>query len=134
MFLNYSVESWFLRTYTWILEYYVISSVSRQSDCNAGDLGSIPGSGRSPGGGMATHSSILAWRIPWSQTQLKQLNMSMILEWISLHVGTDIQQQNTSRESARLKICALQLLKAITKLFFMEVIWIHIPIKYTLIL
>ena len=27
-------------------------------------MGSIPGSGRSPGGGMATHSSILAWRIP----------------------------------------------------------------------
>ena len=30
------------------------------------DLDSIPGSGRSPGGGMATHSSILAWRIPWT--------------------------------------------------------------------
>ena len=29
-----------------------------------GDLGSIPGSGRSPGEGKATHSSILAWRIP----------------------------------------------------------------------
>ena len=33
--------------------------------CYAGDPGSIPGSGRSPGEGMATHSSILAWRIPW---------------------------------------------------------------------
>ena len=31
---------------------------------NAGDMGSIPGWGRSPGG-MATHSSILAWKIPW---------------------------------------------------------------------
>ena len=79
-------------------------SDSKESICNAGDLGSIPGSGRSPGGGhgnplqyswaslvaptiknppamwktciqslgwedpleegMATHSSILAWRIP----------------------------------------------------------------------
>ena len=55
---------------------------------NAGgirDAGSISRSGRSPGGGMATHSSIVAWRIPidrgawWaivhgvakSQTQLK---------------------------------------------------------------
>ena len=28
-------------------------------------LGSIPGSGRSPGEEMATHSSILAWRSPW---------------------------------------------------------------------
>ena len=34
---------------------------------NAGDLrdvGSIPGLERSPGEGKATHSSILAWRIP----------------------------------------------------------------------
>ena len=28
---------------------------------------SIPGSGRSPAGGTATHSSILAWRIPWTE-------------------------------------------------------------------
>ena len=95
----------------------------KESTCNAGDPGSIPGSRRSPGDGidyplqyssaflfeknppamwetwdrslgwedpleegMSTHSSILAWRIPWrgawqatvhkvteSQTQLKQL-------------------------------------------------------------
>ena len=31
---------------------------------SAGDLGLIPGLGRSPGEGMATHSSILAWEIP----------------------------------------------------------------------
>ena len=30
----------------------------------SGDVGLIPGSGRSPGVGMATHSSVLAWRIP----------------------------------------------------------------------
>ena len=28
------------------------------------DAGLIPGSGRSPGEGMATHSCILAWEIP----------------------------------------------------------------------
>ena len=54
-----------------------------------GDSGSslIPGSGRFPQKGMATHSSTLSWRIPWaeepgglqsrglqSQTQLKQLS------------------------------------------------------------
>ena len=32
----------------------------------AGDKGSIPGSGRSPGEGMATYSSILAWRSSWT--------------------------------------------------------------------
>ena len=34
-------------------------SGSKESACNVGDLGSIPGLGRSPGGGHATHSSIL---------------------------------------------------------------------------
>ena len=37
---------------------------------NAGDSrdeGLIPGSGRSPGEGMATHSSILAWKVPWAE-------------------------------------------------------------------
>ena len=31
------------------------------------DMDSIPGSGRSPGGGMVTHSNILAWSIPWTE-------------------------------------------------------------------
>ena len=39
-------------------------SDSKVSVYNAGDLGSIPGSGRSPGEGNATHSSILAWKNP----------------------------------------------------------------------
>ena len=30
-------------------------------------MGSIPGSGRFPGEEMATHSSILAWRIQWTE-------------------------------------------------------------------
>ena len=34
--------------------------------CNVGDLGSIPGLGRSLEKGKATHSSVLAWRIPWT--------------------------------------------------------------------
>ena len=44
------------------------SSVSKKSACNAGDLGSIPGLGRSPlEKEMAIHSSILAWKIPWTE-------------------------------------------------------------------
>ena len=38
-------------------------SDSKESACHAGDLGSIPGLGRSLEEGMATHSSFLAWRI-----------------------------------------------------------------------
>ena len=36
----------------------------REPAASAVDLGSIPGPGRSPGGGLATHSSVLAWKIP----------------------------------------------------------------------
>ena len=40
-------------------------SDGKESAYNEGDLGLILGLGRSPGGkGMATHSIILAWRIP----------------------------------------------------------------------
>ena len=41
--------------------------------CNAGDTGNerdtglIPGSGRSLEGGNDNHSSILAWKIPWTK-------------------------------------------------------------------
>ena len=35
------------------------------SACNAGDLGLIPGSGRSPGEGNGNPLQYLAWRIPW---------------------------------------------------------------------
>ena len=31
-----------------------------------GDPGLIPGLGKFPGEGMATDSSILAWKIPWT--------------------------------------------------------------------
>ena len=34
---------------------------------DAGDSGSISGLGRSPGEGMANHSRVLAWRIPWTE-------------------------------------------------------------------
>ena len=34
---------------------------------NAGDEGSIPGLGRPLEKEMATHSSILAWEIPWTE-------------------------------------------------------------------
>ena len=37
----------------------------KKSACNVGDLGSIPGSVRTPGEGNGTHCSILVWRFPW---------------------------------------------------------------------
>ena len=42
-------------------------SVSKESACKAGDPALIPALGRSLEKGMATHSSILAWRIPLTE-------------------------------------------------------------------
>ena len=39
-------------------------SDDKESACNAGDLGLIPGSGDLLEKGMVTHWGILAWRIP----------------------------------------------------------------------
>ena len=45
----------------------LFGSDGKESACNAGDWGLIPGSGRSREKGMPTHSSILAWRIPCTE-------------------------------------------------------------------
>ena len=42
-------------------------SVLKYPPANAGEAGSVPGLGRSPEEEMATHSSILAWKIPWTE-------------------------------------------------------------------
>ena len=45
---------------------YLISVV-KNLPANAGGVGSILGSGRSPEKEMATHSNILAWKVPWTE-------------------------------------------------------------------
>ena len=45
-------------------------SDGKESTCNAGDSGSIPGLGQSPGeegGSTGKNSSVLTWRIPWTE-------------------------------------------------------------------
>ena len=42
-------------------------SDGKESACNARDPCSIPGSGSPLEKGVAAHSSILAWRIPWTE-------------------------------------------------------------------
>ena len=49
---------------------FQVALVVRNLPANEGDIGdtgSIPGSGRGPGEGMATHFNILTWRIPWTE-------------------------------------------------------------------
>ena len=61
----------------------------KESACNAGDLDSIPGTGRSLEKEMATHASNLAWRIPWTEEpsglqsmESQELDMT---EWLTFH-------------------------------------------------
>ena len=56
----------------WIIDSmgFPVGSVVKNLPASAGDAadaGLIPVSGRSPGGGNDNHSSILAWRIPWTE-------------------------------------------------------------------
>jgi len=41
--------------------------VVKNSSANAEDVGSIPESGRFLEKEMSTHSSILAWKVPWTE-------------------------------------------------------------------
>ena len=45
----------------------LVAQTVQKSTCDVGDLGSIPGLGRFPGGGNAIHSRVLAWEIPWTE-------------------------------------------------------------------
>ena len=48
----------------------LVAQRHKKYSCNVGaigDVGLIPGLGRSPAGGHATHSSILAWRMPGTE-------------------------------------------------------------------
>ena len=42
-------------------------SEGKESTCNVGDPGYIPGSGRFPGEGNGNPLYFLAWRIPWTE-------------------------------------------------------------------
>ena len=59
----------------------------KENTCSAGDTGSIPGSGRSPGEeNMATHSSILAWRISWTEEPGRHRVGHDWSDWARMHV------------------------------------------------
>ena len=64
--------------------------VGEESACNAGDVGSIPGLGRSPGGGHGIHSNILAWRIPWTEEPggLQSIGLQSDMNEVTEHAYT----------------------------------------------
>ena len=53
-------------------------SDGKESTCSAGDAGSIPGRWENPlKKGMATHPSIFAWRIPWTEESGSSSSMGL---------------------------------------------------------
>ena len=73
--------------------------VGKESSFNAGDSSSIPGWEDALEKGMATHSSILAWRIPWTvcckesdtpETLSLSLEYSLALPFFGIGMKTDL--------------------------------------------
>ena len=52
--------------YSLFVQDFLSGSVGEESACNAGDVGSIPGLGKSPGEENG-HASSFAWRIPCTE-------------------------------------------------------------------
>ena len=50
-------------------------SVVKNLPASARDVGSVPGSGGPLEKGVSTHSSILAWEIPWTEEPLRLESM-----------------------------------------------------------
>ena len=75
---------------------HLVLSLPGGSDCkasayNAGDLGSIPGWGRSPGEGNGNPLQYFAWKIPWVEELIgyspwghKESDMTELLHFLSL--------------------------------------------------
>ena len=78
-------------------------SAGKGSSCNVGDLGLIPEMGICLEKEKATHSSILAWRIPWAEGpdiyspwSCKELDMT---EWLTF-LASLVTGDSDSKESA----------------------------------
>ena len=65
---------------------FLSGSDGKESSCNAGNLGSISGSGRFPGEGNGNPPSILAWEIPWTEepSGLQSMGMQRVRhDWVT---------------------------------------------------
>ena len=56
--------------------------VVKNLPANARDAGSTPRSGRSPKKEMAAHSSVLAWKIPWTEEPGSSIAHGVAKSWI----------------------------------------------------
>ena len=79
--------------YRLLLKTFPGGSSSKESACNTGDQCLIPGSRRSLQKGMATHSSILAWRMPWTE-QIGRLQFMGSQRVTNTHTLKSLREKN----------------------------------------
>ena len=76
-------------------------SSGKESACNAGDLDSIPGSGRSPGEGNGNPLQYSCYRIPWTEEPagLQSMGLQRVRhDWTCMHVhSTEAKLHRTAR-------------------------------------
>ena len=65
----------------WLVNNYSGGSDGKDSACNAGNLVWSLGWEDPLGKGMATHSNILAWRMPWSEESGRLQSMGLQKSW-----------------------------------------------------
>ena len=63
------------------------ASEGRESDCQAGDMGSIPGSGQSPGGGSSKPLQYSSLEIPWTEEPGTAAREGTDLKETCIHLG-----------------------------------------------
>ena len=77
---------------------FLDGSTGKETACKAEDIGSILGSGRSFGEGMATHSSFLAWKISWAEEPHRLQSMeSKSRTWLSTQAACVTGEEKTDR-------------------------------------
>ena len=91
------------------IENFPSGSDSKESACAARALGSIPGREDPLEEGMATRSSILAWRTPWTEEPGGLLSLgcreSDTTQWLTLALSIEIKHLNIKSLSLRCSYC-----------------------------
>ena len=75
--LHQLFQTWLSDIIIWFKKGFPGGSEGKASAYNAGDLGSIPGSGRSPGEGTGTPLQYPCWKIPWTEKHGRLQSMGL---------------------------------------------------------
>ena len=101
---EFIISFWWIQTPWWHRH--------QESACS-GDLGLIPGLGRTPEERNAIHSSILAWRIPWTEEPggLQYMGSQRVRhDWATKKKNWWVQQMIYKIQPAQFRFCWVKIL------------------------